>query len=114
MMVKVTPPGALEVSEDDEEGEDGEGEYDSEEDYTDEDGDESSEDGSPRENRVLTFADEHGQKLCDYCYYEPEPAEHDDSVYEHYRDPEEDKQQQAGCFGCFRGPSSKPQSKVKK
>lgn len=27
--------------------------------------DESSEDDSPRENRVLTFADEHGKNLCD-------------------------------------------------
>lgn len=73
------------------------GDYDSEDDYDD---DGSSEDKSPRENRVLTFADEHGANLCDFCYYEPEPAEHDDSIYEHYQQPVREMQP-TGCFACL-------------
>lgn len=46
-------------------------EYEDEEDY--EDDDYSSEDESPRENRVLTFADEHGHPLCHVLFYDPNP-----------------------------------------
>lgn len=36
---------------------------------------ESSDDESPRENRVLTFADEHGKNLVAVHWYEPDPGE---------------------------------------
>jgi hypothetical protein len=44
--------------------------------YSDEDADaESSDDESPRENRVLTFADEHGKNLVALHWYDPDPGE---------------------------------------
>lgn len=44
-------------------------------DLGDDDDDSSSDDDSPRENRVLTFADEHGKNLCHVHWYLPDPGE---------------------------------------
>lgn len=52
--------------------------------YSDKDGDgESSDDESPRENRVLTFADEHGKNLVAVHWYEPDPGEDNRAVVAH-------------------------------
>lgn len=55
--------------------ENGEMVMDGEMDDMDGDMDGSSEDESPRENRVLTFADEHGKHLAEVHIYEPDPGE---------------------------------------
>lgn len=52
--------------------EDSEGSY-----YSDE---ESSEDDSPRENRILTFADEHGKDMCAIFYYELDSEEDEEEL----------------------------------
>lgn len=44
--------------------------YSDDDDLGDEDGEYSSSDSSPRENRILTFADEHGKHLCEFNFYQ--------------------------------------------
>ena len=70
--------------------------------YSDEDFDgESSEDESPRENRVLTFADEHGKNLVAIHWYEPDPGEDNRSTaFGHIVQlPNTDDHVEAGCGG---------------
>ncbi len=78
---------------------DGEEEGDSGSYYSDES---SSEDESPRENRVLTFADEHGQDLCYFCYYEVEVPHEEEEEPEPVRRPQQQTRtadQPQSCMG---------------
>ncbi len=68
-------------------GEEAEGEWEDEE----EEDEEESVDDSPREGRILTFADEHGVQLCAFYVYDPAAVQN--------ASPRPDKQ--AGGGGSF-------------
>jgi len=58
---------------------------------------ESEFDDSPRENRVLTFADEHGDMLCEYGFYGINAPNPNIAVKEGSTDPVANVQKKGGC-----------------